>query len=117
MIDISYSKDIQSVTLSFEPLRNDMRATGPEKLVLKWPANRKRVEVRMGNDTKDEVPQLDTPQRCDTPRDTTGPLLKPRDNDFDLHYNLLDIPADVERVLPQNDPHQTRFDGCVPGTT
>jgi hypothetical protein len=116
VIETKYPYDTASVIIWFEPLRESTRVTGPEKLVLKWSDGDSPLVVRMGNDTEDEAPRLNTPDRCEPPRQDTGPLLKPRDDDFDLHYNLLEIPGGV-RPLPQNDPHQTRFDGCKPATT
>jgi hypothetical protein len=113
--DIQYPEDTKSVTLSFEKLRKGTAVDGPQggKLVVKWPAGRTIVEVRMGNDTKEEVRRLNTPQRCDPARQT-GPVLKPRDDEFDLHYNLLEIPPKLSRPLPSNDPHQCSSEGCKP---
>jgi hypothetical protein len=115
IIDIPYPKETQQVSLQFQDLRNGTSMIWPQKLVLKWPEKTNTLEVRMGNDTKDEARRLNTPQRCEPVRQD-GPVLKPRDDDFDLHYNLLQI-DDIARPLPQNDPHQTRFDGCKPATT
>jgi hypothetical protein len=113
IIDIPYSEDTDQITLEFRRLREDAAASKPEKLVLRWPEGKTLLVVRMGNDTKEEVHRLDTPERCDPVRQT-GPVLKPRDDDFDLHYNFLEIPKDVGRPLPQNDIRQCDFDGCKP---
>jgi hypothetical protein len=113
IIDIRYPKETARVTLSFHKLRKGAAVTGPAKLVLKWPVGRTTLEVRMGNDTKEEVRRLNTPQRCDPARQT-GPVLKPRDDEFDLHYNLMQIPPTVSPPLPSNDPHQCSSEGCKP---
>jgi hypothetical protein len=113
IIDIPYPKEKEQVTLSFKALRKDTPVTGPPKdLVLRWPKGESTIELRMGNDPKDEVRVLDTPQRFDPVR-RIGPVLKPRSDDFDLHYNLLDIP-NGQRPLPQNDVNQCRADDCKP---
>ena len=115
IIDIPYSEDTDWITLEFLPLRKGTPIKEPKKLLLSWPKREKVLVVRMGNDTKDEVRRLDTPERCDPVR-RTGPVLKPRDDDFDLHYNVLKIPADTGRPLPQNDIQQCDFNGCKPAT-
>jgi len=116
IIDISYPKETEQVTLLFQELREGTLAGGPPNLVLKWPDGETTLELRMGNDPKDEVRRLGTTDRFDPVRQI-GPVLKPRDDDFDLHYNLLKIPDKVGRPLPQNDIHQCDFPGCKPGTT
>jgi hypothetical protein len=113
IIDMSYPKKIEQVTLSFKELRKDTTVTGPPKeLVLRWPKGEHTIELRMGNDPEEEVRVLDTPGRFDPVR-RIGPTLSPRSDDFDLHYNLLDI-ANGERPLPQNDINQCRADDCKP---
>ena len=114
IVDILYPEKTEQVTLWFKELRKDTPVMGPQKkkLVLKWPKKETTIEVRMGNDPADEVRVLDTPQRFDPVR-RVGPELRPRSEDFDLHYNLLNI-ATGERVLPQNDIHQCRADDCKP---
>jgi len=113
IIDIPYPNETEQVKLSFKQLREDTPVTGtPPELVLRWPKGETTIELRMGNDPKDEVRVLDTPARFDPVR-RIGPVLKPRSDDFDLHYNLLDIP-NGERPLPQNDINQCRADDCKP---
>lgn len=114
-IDIPYAEDVDRITLEFQQLRESTPVNKPEKLVMVWPEGKKLLVVRMGNDTKSEIRRLDTPERCDPVRQT-GPVLKPRDDDFDLHYNFLDIPKGVGRPVPQNDVRQCSVDGCKPGT-
>lgn len=145
IIDIPYTADINSITLEFQELREgipvnfpysegsdqdtpELRQSSegtskavtpvntPKKLVIGWPAGETLLVLRMGNDTKDEIRRLDTPERCDPVR-VSGPVPKPRDDDFDLHYNFLDIPDEAGRPLPQNDIQQCDFNGCKPGTT
>lgn len=113
IMDIPCPEDTEQVTLSFEKLRADAPMSGPEKLVLKWPEGEATLKLRMGNDPKDEVRKLDTDARFD-PLRLFGPVLKPREDDFDLHYNLFDIPSDVDRPVPQNDVQQCDFQGCKP---
>jgi hypothetical protein len=112
MIDIPYPKETERVTLSFDQLRKGTSVTGPPKLVLKWPEKETTLEVRMGNDTKEEIRRLNTRDNCDPSRQT-GPVLKLRDDEFDLHYNLVDIQGDV-RPLPQNDIQQCGVEHCKP---
>jgi hypothetical protein len=113
MIDIPYPADTERVTLSFQDLKKGKSMTGPEELVLKWPDKETLLLVRMGNDTKNEVRRLDTPDRCDPVRQI-GPVLKPRVDDFAFHYNLLEIPAGVGLPLPQTDVHQCGIEDCKP---
>ncbi|MEA2164469.1 MAG: hypothetical protein QOK37_2596 [Thermoanaerobaculia bacterium] len=114
IVDILYPEKTEEVTIRFKELRKDTPVTGPQKdhLVLKWPKHKTTIELRMGNDPEDEVRVLDTPERFDPVR-RIGPVLRPRSEDFDLHYNLLDI-AVGKRVVPQNDIHQCRADDCKP---
>jgi hypothetical protein len=112
VIDMTYPEGTDLITLEFQKLRADTPVTGPPKLVLKWPAGETILALRMGYDPTDEIRLLDTDDRFDPVR-LTGPALKPRDDDFDLHYNLLHLP-DGTRPLPQNDIHQCRFDDCKP---
>lgn len=113
-IDIPYPAETEQVTLSFDPLRSNTPVVGPPKLVLKWPKGQTTLQLRMGNDPKDEISLLDTEDRLEPVR-RVGPVLKPRDDDFDLHYNLLHVQKGA-RPLPQNDIHQCHFEGCKPGT-
>jgi len=115
IIEIPYPEDTAQITLEFRQLRENTPVSGPKKLVMGWPVGETLLVVRMGNDTKEEVRRLNTPERCDPVRQT-GPVLKPRDDDFDLHYNFLKIPKGVGRPLPQNDIRQCSVDGCRPGT-
>lgn len=112
VINIPYPGDTKKVTLTFQKLRMKTSVTGPPKLVLKWPKEETTLELRMGYDPKFEIRLLETDDRFDPVR-LVGPVLKPRDDDFDLHYNLLHLP-DGKRPLPQNDIHQCRFDDCKP---
>jgi hypothetical protein len=112
IVDIPYPEETDHVTLWFHQLRTDTPVSGPSNLVLKWPEGETTISLRMGNDPKSEVRLLDTPERFD-PLRLTGPVLKPRDDDFDLHYKLLDVPQE-ERLLPQVDIHQCHADGCLP---
>lgn len=114
VIDIPYPENTKEVTLTFKKLRKGKGSTvtAPRKLVLKWPDEQTRLKLRMGYDPKEEIRLLDTEERFDPVR-LIGPVLKPRDDDFDLHYNLLDCPYG-QRPLPQNDIHQCRFDDCKP---
>jgi hypothetical protein len=115
IIDIPYPEKTDRITLEFRQLRENTPVNEPKKLVMAWPEEETLLVVRMGNDTKGEIRRLDTPERCDPVRQT-GPVLKPRDDDFDLHYNFLQIPKGVGRPLPQNDVRQCSVDGCKPGT-
>ena len=119
IIDIPYPEETERVTLLFQKLRKGTASKKKKpvlkelkELVLKWPDEESKLVVRMGNDTKDEVRRLDTPEGLDPVR-LIGPVLKPRDNDFGLHYNVLAIP-DGERLIPQTDIHQCRAEGCKP---
>jgi hypothetical protein len=124
IIDIPYSEDTYRITLEFQQLRKGTPVQFPQlkdgtpveepnKLVIDWPKRQELLVVRMGNDTKDEVRRLGKPERCDPVR-LTGPVPKPRDDDFDLHYNFLEIPEGAGRPLPQNGIQQCRADLCKP---
>lgn len=118
-VDMPFFEDTTTVKLLFYPLREGEAPTGIEgnELTLKWGAAM-GIEVRMGNDTKDEAKVMTSTKRCDARArtDKGAPLLVPRDNDFDLHYDLLNVPPGAVRPLPTNGPHQTHVDGCSPGT-
>ncbi|MEK6373985.1 MAG: hypothetical protein AABO58_14965 [Acidobacteriota bacterium] len=116
-IDMSYPETTPQVKLQLRPLRMDAPITGisVNELVLRWPEKGPLV-VRMGNDTKLEARLATSFKRCDARARTEDgrPLLRPRDDDFFLHYDLLNIPGGVGRPLPQAGPHQTSGDGCKP---
>lgn len=119
-IEMDYPDDTKFVTLRLLPLR-DVPITGPEGNVLtfKWD-NRTEIDVRMGNDTEPEVNALKSFKRCDfrTREDGVGePKLIPRDSDFDLHYEVLDIPVGLGRPVPHTGDQQTQFNGCDPAAT
>lgn len=115
LIEVPYPEETATVTLTVGALRRDSAATGIDKLILRWQGTDPLV-VRMGNDTEPEVLLAASPKRCDGRRENNNPLIIPRDDDFDLHYNLLDLPPDAGRPLPQAGPHQSSGDGCKPGT-
>jgi hypothetical protein len=111
IIEIPYPKETDRITLGFQPLRDGIPMEGPNELVLLWPKKATELVVRMGHDTKDEVCRLNTPERFDPVRET-GPVRKPRDDEFGLHYNLLTRPQG--RPVPVNTPHQCGREGCKP---
>jgi hypothetical protein len=115
IIDIPYPLETDRITLRFQDLRSGTPMDGPKELVVLWPRKETQLVVRIGHDTKNEVRRLNTPQRFDPVRET-GPVLKPRDEEFDLHYNLLQISPGIARPVPQNDPHQCGREGCKPAT-
>jgi hypothetical protein len=115
LIEALYPEDTATVTLTVAPLRGDSRPIGLDKLTLQWPGNDPMV-VRMGNDTEPEALLAASLMRCDGRRENNNPLAIARDDDFDLHYNLLDLPANADRPVPQAGPHQSSGDGCKPGT-
>lgn len=112
-VNIPYSEDIDRNTIALRQVTEGTPVNEPKKLVMGWSDGETLLVLRMGNDTKDEIRRLDTPERCDPVRQT-GPVPKPRDDDFDLHYNFLDIPNNAGRPLPQNDIQQCDFNGCKP---
>lgn len=118
-IDMPFLENTTTVKLLLYPLHKGKVATGVEgnELTLKWGAA-SGIAFRMGNDTKDEAKILTSTKRCDArARNSKGqPVLVPRDNDFDLHYDLLKLPRGTPRPLPTSGPHQTHVDGCAPGT-
>lgn len=115
LIEVPYPEDTGTVNLTVEPLRRDLPRPAIKKLVLQWQGNDTMV-VRMGNDTEPEIRLAASLMRCDGRRENGNPLAIPRDDDFDLHYNLLELPADTPRPVPQAGPHQSSGDGCKPGT-
>jgi hypothetical protein len=117
-IDMKYPESTATVKLQLRPLRSDASMTGISlnELTLRWPAAGGPLTVRMGNDTKPETRLTTSVERCNARvRSVDGkPLLKPRDDDFFLHYELLKVPEQAARPLPQAGPHQTLGDGCKP---
>jgi len=117
-IDMTYPEETPQVKLRLRPLRMDAFMTGISlnELTLRWPKTGDLV-IRIGNDTKLEARLVTSPKRCSARvRSLQGePVLKPRDDDFFLHYELLKIPEKAARPLPQAGPHQTSGDHCKPG--
>jgi hypothetical protein len=120
-IEMRYPARTRSVTLQLKPLRADPyehppSGIGGDELILSW-GDKATIDVRMGNDPQAEARSLRSFRRCDArSRDVGGaPVAVPRDDDFELHYELLDISASG-RPLPENGPHQTQFDGCSPAS-
>jgi hypothetical protein len=117
-IDMTYPERTEQVKLLLQPLRSEAvtkEGSNRNELTLRWPKTGELV-VRMGNDTKAEARLASSPERCNARvRSADGkPVLKPRDDDFFLHYQLLDLPKDALRPLPQAGPHQTDGDRCKP---
>ena len=116
-VEMSFAETTSEVTLQLWRLRDDAPPAGltGNQLVLRWPEAGPLV-VRMGNDTRTEVRMAASVQRCTLRnRDANGkPILRPRDDDFFLHYELLNISPNAGRPLPQEDVHQTSGDGCKP---
>lgn len=116
-IEMTYPETTLQVKLRLQPLRmaEPMKGFGLNELTLQWPKTGD-LEVRMGNDTKLEAGLASTLERCNARVRTSDdkPIPKPRDDDFFLHYELLNIPPDGERPLPQAGPHQTTGDRCKP---
>jgi hypothetical protein len=115
LLEALYPEDTATVTITVTPLRKDSDPIAASTLTLQWPGNDPLV-VRMGNDTEAEALLAASLMRCDGRRENGNPLAIPRDDDFDLHYNLLDLPKDTPRPVPQAGPHQSSGDGCKPGT-
>jgi hypothetical protein len=119
-IEMRFPHYIRSVHLIVKPLRDPKSkpptGIGGDILVLSW-GDKSAIDIRMGNDTKSEARSLGSFRRCDSrSRDAEGrPVAIPRDDDFDLHYELLDM-GGSSRPLPQNGPQQTQFDGCNPAS-
>lgn len=117
-IEMRFDENTPAVALRLEPLRgpDGERPAGiaGDVLILRW-GDRTTIDLRIGNDTRPETRALVSFKRCDVrTRDVNGqPVAVPRDDDFDMHYDLLDIPGGI-RPLPQNGPHQTQFDHCSP---
>jgi hypothetical protein len=119
-IEMTYPESTRQVKLRLRPVRMDAFLSGIalNELTLRWPKNGAPLVIRMGNDTKLEARLAASHKRCDARvRSSTGePILRPRDDDFFLHYQLLNVPDGAARPLPQAGPHQTSGDGCKPGT-
>jgi hypothetical protein len=118
-IEIPFPANVERVKLRLKPLRANTPPAGlgpGNELTLKWNGP-DALEVRMGNDTEGEARVVTSTKRCDARffRGKYGePVVVPRDDDFFLHYQIIDVPDGVG-PLPQNGPQQTHFDGCVPG--
>jgi hypothetical protein len=117
-IDMTYPETTPQVKLRLRPLRMDafMAGISLNELTLRWPEKGGLLVVRIGNDTKREARLASSLKRCDARlRSSDGKLVpKPRDDDFFLHYELLNIPPETARPLPQAGPHQTDGDHCKP---
>ena len=117
-IEMSYPKTTAQVKLRLRPLRRNAKPTGIDgnELTLRWPKDAEELVVRMGNDTEAEAELAGSPDRCNVRvrSEDKRPVVKPRDDDFFLHYELLsDLDRD-SRPLPQAGPQQTSGDGCKP---
>lgn len=109
IVEMQYPDDTSTVTLAATPLRSTAAVSGlpGSKLTLRWGA-RREIDLRLGNDTGDEIDALQTIKRCNS---------RPRpvrvDNDFALHFNLLQIVGNPPRPLPFNGSQQTQHNGCA----
>jgi hypothetical protein len=117
-IDMTYPEATRQVKLRTRPTRMGAFLTGLSlnELTLRWRENEDLLIVRMGNDTKREARLATSTKRCNARvRSSEGELIpKARDDDFFLHYELMDVPEKVARPLPQAGPHQTDGDHCKP---
>jgi hypothetical protein len=110
IVTMEYPDDTTVVKLVLSPLSKDIPIDGisAAELELVW-GSEPTLEIRIGNDTLDEIVALRGIARCNT-RETP----RASDNDFDLHYLLLDVPNTTPRPRPFNGDHQTMHNGCVP---
>jgi hypothetical protein len=117
-IEMTYPETTRQVKLLLRPLRMSEFMTGISlnELTLRWPKDADEIVVRMGNDTKPEARLATSPRRCNARvrSSENASILKPRDDDFFLHYELLNVPEKGVRPLPQAGHHQTGGDGCKP---
>jgi len=118
-IEMRYPETTAQVKLRLRPLRMSAFMTGISlnELTLRWPKKGGPLVIRMGNDTKLEACLAASINRCNARiRSLNGePVLRPRDDDFFLHYELLKVPKGAPRPLPQAGVHQTSGDRCKPG--
>lgn len=109
IVEMEYPDETTSVTLNATPLRSNSAASGLGKgeVVLTW-GPRRTIDIRIGNDTLQEIQALQSIKRCNA-----RPIVTPRDNDFALHFDLFDFPPGVPRPLPFRASHQTQHNGCA----
>ena len=105
--DVEYPDEATTVKLAFSQLNplEELQGLTVRELVLQF-GRSQMIEVRVGNDTMDEIVEMRSPARCDIADLPNAP-----DNDFDLHYNLLT--AGPIRPLPLNGPRTSEHNGCV----
>lgn len=109
VVEMEYPDETATVTLNAVPLRSNAAVLGlpGSKLTMRWGA-RPEIDLRIGNDTVEEIEALQTIKRCNS-----RPIPVDRDNDFALHFNLLNIVGDPPRPLPFNGTQQTQHNGCA----
>lgn len=115
-IEMKFPEETQFVSLRLDPLPGrDRPASGVpgDALFFQW-NDRAVIDVRMGNDTRDEARALRSFRRFDARSHVVDgrPVAVPRDEDFDLHYDLMENTGN--RPLPQTGIHQTILDICDP---
>jgi hypothetical protein len=107
-VEIEYPQDPGPIALLFEPLRPGAVPTGVagDRLDLQWVDD--VIELRMGNDTEEEIKALVDFARCDIPRTP-----RPRGNDFPLHYNFVNLDESLPRPIPISGTLHTEHNGCL----
>jgi hypothetical protein len=115
-IEMTYPEKTDHVILRLQPLRSGASMKPALKgLTLQWPKSGDLV-VRIGNDTEREALIAASLERCNARIPSVGGelMLRPRDDDFDLHYQLLNLPPKTPLPLPQSGPHQSDGIRCKP---
>ena len=110
IVEMEYADSTSTVSLDVTAMASrEVRGFDAPRLVINW-GPRQAIDLRIGNDTRSEIVALQNIARCNA---RPEPML--RDNDFDLHYQLLAIADDekVDRPLPTNSSHQTQHNGCA----
>jgi len=111
IVAMEYPDDTESVKLVLSPLSSDVPIDGiaAKELDLVWDTA-STLDIRIGNDTLDEIVALRGIARCNARE-----MPRARDNDFDLHYLLLGGTTGP-RPRPFNGNDQTMHNGCVPAS-
>ena len=101
VVTLDYPFDTDSVTIA---VRGDGSGAPHDDLLLYW-GSRDQLDIRMGNDTFDELVMLQK-NSCTVPEGTPQ-----ADHDFELHYKISRNFTAVE--VPKASGHEARHNGCL----
>jgi len=109
VVTMAFPDQTESIKLNVKRLDPDERVSGLSvgELELHWRGD-EIMQIRVGNDTLEEIVSLRNKERCATNAD-----LPTAEAEFDLHYDLLEVQPGPNFPLPTRGGDEGDVGGCV----